>query len=303
MKRLYTFKDELTAQFGCRVQRVALDAGFTCPNRDGSLGVGGCAFCGERGSAATGTLSGHALVDQIAHSKEYLRTKFRAEKFLAYFQAYTNTYAPIEELEMLYRSALSDPDIVGMLVGTRPDCLPEEVVALLQSMAKQTYLWVELGMQSMHDQTLLRINRGHTHAITVSAIDRLQQAGIRVCLHLILGLPGESHDMMMQSVREVTRLGVAGVKLHHLHVTRGSQFEKDYLAGELNLMDRETYVSTVVDAIELLDPSIVVHRVMGDGRKDLIAPDWSRRKLEVLNMIEAELIRRGSRQGSRLPVV
>lgn len=303
MKRIHTFKDELTTQFGCRVQRVALDAGFTCPNRDGSLGVGGCAFCGERGSAATGTLSGHALVDQIAHSKEYLRLKFRAEKFLAYFQAYTNTYAPLAELETLYTSVLSDTDIVGMLVGTRPDCLPEPVLELLTAMAHKTYLWVELGMQSMHDQTLIRINRGHTHAATITAIERLHQAGIRVCLHLILGLPGESHDMMMQSVREVTRLGVAGVKLHHLHVTRGSQFEMEYRAGNLQLMEREAYVSTVVDALELLDPGIVVHRVMGDGRKDLVAPDWSRRKLEVLNMIEAELIRRGSRQGSRLPIV
>ncbi len=301
MKRFTTFKDELSARFHCRVQRLALDAGFTCPNRDGRLGVGGCAFCGERGSAATGTLSGHGLVDQINHSKAYLRSKFRAEKFLAYFQAYTNTYAPVSVLQSLYDSVLDDPDIVGILIGTRPDCLEDDVLELLAPMAQRTYLWVELGMQTMHNDTLDAINRGHSHQDTVHAVTRLHELGIRVCLHVILGLPGEDTAMMMASIDEVNRLGVAGVKLHHLHVTKGSSFEEDHQLGRLTLMERDAYVSLAVDALERINPSCVVHRVMGDGRKDLIAPDWSRRKLEVLNCIDAELERRGSRQGCRLP--
>jgi uncharacterized protein len=299
-KRYTTFNDELRKRFGCRVQRLSLDAGFTCPNRDGSLATGGCTFCGDRGAAAVGVPIELSLVEQLQKSKAYLIRKFRAEKFLAYFQAYSNTYSSVDLLRQQYEMALAEPVMVGLIIGTRPDCLPEPVLELLGELHARTYLWLELGMQTMHDQTLAAINRGHDHACFVEAVRRCQQRGIRVCAHLILGLPGEAREQMLASVQELNRLGVDGVKLHHLHVLKGSQLEDDYRQGRLQLMGREEYVELVADALELLDPRITIHRLMGDGRTELVAPDWSRRKLEVLNLIDATLKKRDSRQGSRL---
>jgi len=299
-KRYTTFTDELRHRFSCRVQRIALDAGLTCPNRDGSLGIGGCSFCGDRGAAAVGVQTELPLAEQLQRSKEYLRCKFRAERFLAYFQAYSNTYATVELLRGVYATALADPDLVGLIIGTRPDCLPEPVLDLLAELHEQTYLWLELGMQTMHDQTLVAINRGHDHACFVDAVQRCQARGLRICAHLILGLPGETREQMLDSVRELNRLGVDGVKLHHLHVLKGSRLVDDYQQGRLRLLEREEYVQLVCDAVELLDSRIVIHRLMGDGRTELVAPDWSRRKLEVLNLIDAELVKRDSRQGCRL---
>lgn len=299
-KRYTTFTDELRQRFGCRVQRVSLDAGFSCPNRDGSLGTGGCTFCGDRGAAAVGVPTELPLLQQLQKSKTYLEKKFRAEKFLAYFQAYSNTYASADDLRSLYETALADKDIVGLIIGTRPDCLPDSVLELLAELNQRTYLWLELGMQTMHDQTLRAINRGHDHACFVGAVKRCKQRGLRVCAHLILGLPGETREQMLASVKELNRLGVDGVKLHHLHVLKGSLLEEQYRDGTLVLMDRDAYVALLVDALELLDPQIMIHRLMGDGRSELIAPDWSRRKLEVLNQIDATLKKRDSRQGCRL---
>ena len=303
LKRYTTFTEELRNRFGCRVQRVSLDAGFTCPNRDGKHGTGGCTFCGDRGSAAVGVQIELPVAEQLQKSKAYLVRKFRAEKFLAYFQAYSNTYASADQLKKIYAAALSDPEVVGLIIGTRPDCLPDDVLDLLGELHSQTYLWLELGMQTMHDQTLEAVNRGHDHACFVEAVRRCQQRGIRVCAHLILGLPGESREQMLASVLELNRLGVDGVKLHHLHVLKGSQLEELYRRGELQLMGREEYVDLVCDAIELLEPQIMIHRLMGNGRTELIAPDWSRRKLEVLNLIDATLKKRDSRQGCRLSPV
>jgi hypothetical protein len=299
-KRYTTFTDELRQRFGCRVQRIALDAGLTCPNRDGSLGIGGCSFCGDRGAAAVGVQTELPLAEQLQRSKAYLRQKFRAERFLAYFQAYSNTYATVELLREVYATALADPGLAGLIIGTRPDCLPEPVLDLLAELNEQTYLWLELGMQTMHDQTLAAINRGHDHACFVDAVQRCQARGLRICAHLILGLPGETRQQILASVRELNRLGVDGVKLHHLHVLKDSRLVNDYQQGRLRLLERDEYVQLVCDALELLDPRIVIHRLMGDGRSELVAPDWSRRKLEVLNLIDAELVKRDSRQGCRL---
>lgn len=303
MKRYTTFTDELRQRFHCRVQRVSLDAGFSCPNRDGSIGSGGCSFCNDRGAAAVGVPVELPLQQQLARSKEYLRQKFRAEKFLGYFQAYTNTYASVDHLRGLYETVLEDPEVVGLIIGTRPDCLPDTVLDLLEELHRRTYLWLELGMQTMHDRTLRDINRGHDHACLVEAVTRCKQRGLRVCLHLILGLPGEERGDMLASLAEVNRLGVDGIKLHHLHVLRNSRFAELYQAGNLPLMERDNYVELVCDLLERLDPRIIVHRVMGDGRSELLAPDWSRRKLEVLNAIDAELQKRDSQQGCRLSQV
>ncbi len=300
LKRYTAFSDILKNRFHCRVQRVSLDAGFSCPNRDGTIAVGGCTFCGERGSAAVGVQIELPVELQLQKSKDYLIRKFRAEKFLAYFQAYSNTYASVEHLRALYSDALNDPDVVGLIVGTRPDCLPADVLKLLSELNTQTYLWIELGMQTMHDQSLASINRGHTHACFVDAVRRCQESKIRICAHLIFGLPGESREQMLESVIELNRLGVDGIKLHHLHVLKGSKLEHEYQNGGLALMERDEYVELVCDALELIDPKIVIHRLMGDGRSELIAPDWSRRKLEVLNLIDATMKKRDSRQGCRL---
>ena len=299
-KRYTTFTEELRRRFGCRVQRVSLDAGFSCPNRDGRVGVGGCNFCNERGAAAVGVPVELPITEQLLRSKEYLRKKFRAEKFLGYFQAYTNTYASVDYLKTLYEAVLADTELAGLIIGTRPDCLPADVLDLLTELHDRTYLWLELGMQTMHNHTLQQINRGHDHACLADTVTRCRERGLRVCLHLILGLPGESRDEMLASIREVNRLGVEGVKLHHLHVLHGSRLEEDYRLGSLQLLGRDEYVQLVCDAIELLDPAILIHRLMGDGRSELVAPNWSRRKLEVLNCIDAELAKRNSRQGSRL---
>jgi hypothetical protein len=300
MKRYATFNEELRRRFGCRVQRISLDAGFSCPNRDGSIGVGGCSFCNQRGAAAVGVPVELPLADQLARSKEYLRRKFKAEKFLGYFQAYTNTYASVDRLRQLYETTLRDPDVVGLIIGTRPDCLPEPVLDLMAELHQRSYFWLELGMQTMHDCTLTAINRGHDHSCLTETVQRCQSRGLRVCVHLILGLPGETREEMLASVQEVNRLGVDGVKLHHLHVLKASRIEQEYRRGTLRLLERDDYVQLVCDAVELLDPRILVHRLMGDGRSELVAPDWSRRKLEVLNHIDAELAKRDSRQGSRL---
>jgi radical SAM protein (TIGR01212 family) len=241
------------------------------------------------------------LAEQLRQSKAYLVRKFRAEKFLAYFQAYSNTYATAQELEPLYASVLSDPEVVGLIIGTRPDCLPDDVLDMIAAFARKTYLWLEIGMQSMHDRTLARINRGHDHACSADAIKRAKQRGILVCAHLIIGLPGETREEMLASVNELNRLGVDGVKIHHLHVLKGSRLAEEYMVGVLPLLGRDEYVQLVCDAVERLDERILIHRLMGDGRTELLAPDWSRRKLEVLNMIDAEFAKRGSRQGSRLP--
>lgn len=300
MKRYTTFNDELRSRFGGRVQRVSLDAGFTCPNRDGSLGTGGCSFCNERGAAAVGVPTDVALPEQLCRSKEYLRKKFHADKFIGYFQAYTNTYGSVDQLRALYEIALKDPEVVGLIIGTRPDCLPDAVLGLMHELHQRTYFWLELGMQSMHDRTLRTINRGHDHACFVDAVQRCKTRGIRVCVHLILGLPGESEQEMQQSVMELNRLGVDGVKFHQLHILKGSALVEEYRAGRVSLLSRDAYVDLVCNMLELLDPQIVIHRLLGDGRSELIAPDWSRRKLEVLNQIDAELEKRNSRQGSRL---
>ena len=300
IKRYNTFTDELRNRFGCRVQRLSLDAGFTCPNRDGSLATGGCTFCGDRGAAAVGVPIELPLQQQLQKSKEYLVKKFRAEKFLAYFQDYSNTYGSVDMLRQQYAAALTEPDMVGLIVGTRPDCLPEPVLELLGELNARTYLWLELGMQTMHDQTLTAINRGHDHACFVDAVKRCKENGIRVCAHLIIGLPGETKVQILESIKEVNRLGVDGVKLHHLHVLKGSLLEVEFQQGRLDLLGRDEYVELVCDAVELLDPGIIIHRLMGDGRSELVAPDWSRRKLEVLNLIDSTLKKRDSRQGCRL---
>lgn len=300
MQRYNTFSEELKRVFGCRVQRLSVDAGFTCPNRDGSVGVDGCIFCGGTGSGSFGILQGAGVARQLEHAKEVMVRKYKAALFIAYFQSFSNTYAPVEQLRRLYDEALAVPDVVGLIVGTRPDCLPDAVLDLLAWYARRCYFWLELGLQSPLDRTLARIGRGHDLASFSNAVAGCRARGIRVCAHIILGLPGESREEMLSGAEFLNQAGVAGVKIHLLHVMQGTELAVQYLQKRIRVLDRDEYVGLVCDFLERLDPGIVVQRLTGDGnRADLVAPLWSLQKFEVLNCIDGELERRGSRQGSK----
>jgi radical SAM protein (TIGR01212 family) len=299
-KRYNQFSEELKRVFGCRVQRISVDADFSCPNRDGVLDTLGCIFCGGHGSGSHGIPRQFSVAEQIEDGKEVMRRKYKARRFLAYFQAYSNTYAPVETLTARYTEALSVPDVAGLIVATRPDCVPDAVLDYLQELSRKTYLWLELGIQSIHDKSLALLNRRHDQACSVDAIQRATSRGLRVCIHVILGLPGETRDEMLAMAGELNRLGVNGVKLHLLHVMKGTVLAEMYARGEVQVLDRDKYAGLVCDFLELLDPRILIHRLTGDGGHDnLVAPLWSLKKFEVLNLIDAEMARRGTRQGFR----
>lgn len=300
LKRYNTFSAELKQVFGCKVQRISVDAGFSCPNRDGTLDVSGCIFCGGHGSGSHGIQRGMSIEVQVEDGKEVMRRKYRASKFIAYFQAFSNTYAPVEHLKKCYEEALSVIDVVGIIIATRPDCVPDVVLEYLEELAKSSYLWMELGMQSMHDRSLQLINRRHDHSCFVDTVQRIKSRDLKVCAHVILGLPGESREEMLAMAGELNRLGVDGVKLHLLHVMKGTRLAEMYALGEVTVLGRDDYAGLICDFLELLDPRILIHRLTGDGGHDnLIAPLWSLKKFEVLNLIDAELKRRGTQQGSR----
>lgn len=298
------FSEELKGVFGCRVQRLSVDAGFTCPNRDGTVGVDGCIFCGGRGAGSFGILQGASVAQQLEHAKEVMVRKYKAALFIAYFQSFSNTYAPADKLKALYDEALAVPGVVGLIVGTRPDCLPEETLDLLASYAERCYFWLELGLQSPLDRTLARIGRGHDLASFTAAAAGCRKRGIRVCAHVILGLPGETREEMLSGAEFLNHAGVDGVKIHLLHVMRGTSLASQYLDGAVRMLDRDEYVGLVCDFLERLDPGVVIQRLTGDGnRQDLIAPLWSLQKFEVLNCIDGELARRGTRQGKKCEVL
>jgi len=298
-KSYNAFSEELKRVFGCRVQRISVDAGFSCPNRDGSLDTEGCIFCGGHGSGSHGIIRSLSVAGQIEDGKEVMRRKYKAQRFIAYFQAFSNTYAPVDLLRSLYTEALSVPDVVGLIIATRPDCLPNDILDYLAEINNQTYLWLELGIQSIHARSLSFINRHHDHACSVDALLRAKSRGVRVCAHIILGLPGETREEMLAMARELNRLGVDGVKLHLLHVMKGTVLAEMYGRGEVGVLDRDAYAGLVCDFLELLDPRVLIHRLTGDGgHANLVAPLWSLKKFEILNLIDAEMKRRGTRQGA-----
>lgn len=287
------FSDQLKSLFGCKVQRISVDAGMTCPNRDGTVGEGGCIFCGGYGSGSYGIKRNLNIAEQLEDGKEIMRRKYKAERFLAYFQAYTATYTSLEQLRTLFDHALCVADVVGIIIATRPDCLNDKVLDCLAEYASKTRLWLEIGMQTMHDRSLAYLNRCHDHASTVIAVTNAKSRNLEVCLHLIIGIPGESRDDLLATVREVNRLGVSGVKLHLFHVMKGTRLEEQYRHGELQMLDRDTYAGLVCDVLETLNADIAIHRLTGDGGHDnLVAPLWSLKKFEVLNLIDAEIKRR-----------
>lgn len=297
-KRYNTLNRHLRETFAEKVFKVSLDAGFTCPNRDGTKGWGGCIYCSSRGSGDFAGIVTHSIEQQFDEVKERMRKKWPKAKYLAYFQAYTNTYAPVAQLRKVYEEALNQEDVVGLSIATRPDCLPEEVLDYLEELNQRTYLWVELGLQSIHDRTMDWVRRGHTYAEFLEGVTALHKRGIRVCIHVILGFPGETHEDMMATARAVAALPVQGIKIHLLHILKGTPLAKLYEQKPFTLPTLEEYVSLVIDLLELLPPQMIIHRLTGDGAPDdLIAPLWSRKKWEVLNAIDQELVRRDTWQG------
>ena len=300
MDRPYlSFNNYLREYFGTRVYRIPLDAGFTCPNRDGTRAFGGCTFCDDRGSGAPTIDVKLGVENQLAEGINRISRRFRAKKFLAYFQAFSNTYAPEAVLKSVYDVALAHPDVVGLMIGTRPDCVPDNILDLLADYHSRTFVWLELGLQSVFDETLNTVNRGHTAREFFDAVQRAQARGLKIATHLIFGLPGESRQQMMETVRQVALCRVDGIKIHQLVVYKGTPLEADYKAGRLNLLDEDQYVQLVADALELLPPEMIVMRLVAEGaQEELIAPAWSFEKERVMDKIEAELLSRRHRPSS-----
>ena len=276
--------------FGCKVYKLSLDGGFTCPNRDGTVGTGGCIFCSAAGGGEFAEKGCESIALQLEKAKARVRSKIPDGKFIAYFQAFTNTYAPVPALRRLYLEAIAPEDIVGLSIGTRPDCLGQEVVALLSEINQIKPVSVELGLQTIHDKTARYIRRGYSSDVYYDAVDRLKKAGIDVVTHIIIGLPGESEEMVMETTRQAVAAGTDGVKFHLLHVLRGTDLEQDYLAGKCNVLSLEEYGRILKQCLSMLPEHIVVHRITGDGAKrDLVAPLWSADKKRVLNYLHKTL--------------
>lgn len=300
-KRYYAWNNHLREAFGGKVFKVALDGGFTCPNRDGTKARYGCTFCSQLGSGDFAGDRRDSLVRQFSSVRDTMHAKWPEARYLAYFQAFSNTYAPVPVLRERYETALAQPDVVGLSIATRPDCLPEDVVDYLAELHARTYLWVEIGLQTIHEPTARLINRAHDYETFVDGVARLRARGIRVCVHIINGLPGESHAMMLDTARAVAAQNVQGIKIHLLHLLKNTAMVKQYEDGLVRLMGMDEYVGVVCDQLEILPPEMIIHRVTGDGPRDLlIGPMWSLKKWEVLNAIDRELARRGTWQGAKL---
>jgi len=296
-KRYHTFDYEMKRLFGQKTVKIPLDGGFTCPNIDGSKGRGGCVYCGDRG-AGDFVGKGETLAMQFESGKELLSKKWPSAKYLSYFQAHSNTYAPVSRLRFLFEKSLSFEGVVGLSVATRADLLPPDVLDLLSELNERTFLTVELGLQSVFDETAKRINRCHSFAEFLEGYEALSSRGIRTCVHLINGLPGEDQRMMLESARKVAALAPWGIKLHMLHILKGTRLAKEYEEAPFSLLSLEEYASLVCDQLELFPPETVVERITGDGPKEsVIAPLWTLRKREVLAAIDKEFIRRDSMQG------
>ena len=304
-KRYYTYEYYLRRTFGGRVAKLPVDGGFTCPNIDGSCGTGGCIYCSGRGSGDFAPPPTLSITDQLEAGRRAIASKWKTEKYIAYFQAHTNTYAPVAELENKFLEALSFPGVVGLNVATRADCLGKDVVSLLSALAKRTSLTVELGLQSADDKTARLINRGHDFKTFTEGYGSLRRADpkIGICVHLIFGLPGETREKMLDSVRRVASLRPDQVKLHLLYVIKGTRLGDMYERGEYAPMEREDYIDTVAEALTLLPRETVIARLTGDGAPDtLLAPLWSRKKTCIVNDIDKTLYAKNLWQGKKADV-
>jgi len=298
-KRYNQFSSYLKQKFGVKVYKITLDAGFSCPNRDGTISSGGCIFCDGSGSFSRAHSNTLSIEEQIETGIKNLSERFGAEKFMSYFQAYTNTYKHVSELEKIYNSALKNDKIVGISIGTRPDCVDDDKLNLIAGYTKDYETWIEYGLQSVHDITLKKINRGHDFNCFLKAYEKSKSKGINVCVHVILGL-WETHDEMMQTAKTLARLEVDGVKLHMLCAVKDTQLAQMYNNGEVEFMTEDEYIETVCDFLEYLPEKTTIHRITGNGFKDdLIAPRWLGKKFNTLNKIDNEFIKRDTYQGYR----
>ncbi|MCK4329116.1 TIGR01212 family radical SAM protein [candidate division WOR-3 bacterium] len=294
-KRYYPFSQFLRGRFGYRVYKLPVDAGFTCPNRDGKVGYGGCTYCYNPSFSPPTLREEVSILDQIQLGK-----RKKGGKFLVYFQPFTNTYADVDTLKRLYDEALQDDETVGLCIGTRPDCISDEILLLIESYAKNYHVWIEYGLQSAHDKTLRLINRCHSFSQFEDAVYRTQNRNIFICTHIILGLPGETREDMLETASILSHLPIDGIKIHHLQVIENTKMAKDFKKGKFNTLSFDEYQSLVVDVLELLPQNMVIQRLMGDvlDEKILISPRWNLKKHEVLNLIDKELIRRDTYQGA-----
>ena len=284
-----TLSQHYREQFGCKVYKLAIDGGLTCPNRDGTIGYGGCIFCSGSGSGDFAE-HGNSITAQLERAKSRVAFKNKGGKYIAYFQSFTNTYAPPEKLEKLYQEAIQPEDIVGLSIGTRPDCLPDETIALLQQIHQIKPISVELGLQTIHEETARYIRRGYETAVYYDAVKRLKKAGIEVVTHIILGLPGETMEQMIETTQAAVAAGTDGIKFQLLHVLRGTDLAKDYEAGKFSCLTLEEYAAILKQCLQEVPPQVVVHRITGDGaKKDLIAPMWSADKKAVLAYLQEYL--------------
>jgi radical SAM protein (TIGR01212 family) len=284
--------------FGMRVHKLTVDAGLTCPNRDGRVGRGGCIYCNAQGSGSGAHGRGLSIREQLEQNRAAVAARFKAQAFVAYFQSFSNTYAPVARLKAMYDEALAVSGVVGLAIGTRPDCIDEEILSLLQSYTQKCLVWIEFGLQSSHDATLKRINRGHDAACFERAVRATTGRGISICAHIILGLPGEGREEMAATADYLARLPVDGVKLHLLYVTKDTPMAELCNSGAYRCLTQTDYVDLVCDTLERLPRRMVIQRLTGDPHRDeLLAPEWSLRKTETLNMIKNRLAERDTWQG------
>lgn len=300
-KRYNDFNTYLKRYFGVKVHKITIDAGMSCPNRDGSISDAGCIYCNERGSGTGAWEGGISIQQQIIHAKDYLKNRFKAQKFLAYFQSFTNTYAPIERLKGIYEEALAVEDIVGICIGTRPDCVSEECLKMIQGFTMDYMVWIEYGLQSFQDHILNRINRGHTVNQFLDAIRLTKNRGINTCVHMILGLPGETKKEMIEGAKRLSMLDIQGVKIHLLYIIKDTPMAGLFKRGEYTCLTQEEYIDTLVNFLGNLREDIIVQRLTSDPHpEELIAPLWSLNKAEILSEIMKKMHREDIWQGKCL---
>lgn len=300
--RYYPYGYFLKRKFGERVQKVSIDAGFTCPNVDGTVAIGGCVFCDNRSFSPSRRVRRDKIQAQIDDGIRRLKIRYKVNKFMAYFQPATNTYAPVDELRPLFEQAISHPEVVALAIGTRPDCVPDEVLDLIEELAQKVYVSVEYGMQTVHDRSLDWMNRGHHHDAFLDAMERSRNRGFEICAHVMLGLPGESKEDMLQGARELAAEKVDSVKIHNLYCVKKTPLEQQVLSGEVQLMSRDDYIDVLVDFLELLPPQMIVERISGEAPPDyFVGPSWCLDKPAILKALQSELEKRDSWQGKNWP--
>ena len=299
-KRYYTWNEALRENFSEKIFKVPIDGGFDCPNRDGTVATGGCTFCSVSGSGDMIVAPSDPLPIQFQKEVAQMHRKWPSTtQYIVYFQNFTNTHAPIDVIKHRFEQVINEKGVVGLSIGTRPDCLPDEVVDYLAELNQRLYLWVELGLQTTYEETSKNINRAHDYQTYLDGVAKLRQHGINVCTHLINGLPGETPEMMIENVRRtVVDSDIQGIKLHLLHLMTNTRMEKDYIEGKLQLLTQTDYTNIICDQLEIIPPEIIIHRLTGDAPRDtIIGPMWSLKKWEVLNAFDHELQRRQTYQG------